>query len=270
MGTQGGEAIQQMLENASQPVLGSLAGLIGLVTLLFGASGVFGELQDSLNTIWEVEAKPGRGIWGTIKDRFFSFTLVLGTGFLLLVSLLLTTFLTAIGGRLEAALPGGALLWQVVNFVISFGLITLLFAMIFKYIPDVEIQWRDVWIGAAATALLFVIGRLALSLYLGNSSTTSVYGAAGSLVVVLLWVYYTAQILFFGAEFTQVYANRYGSQIVPAENAVPLTEERRAQQGIPKREPGPEADAPAAQPRRAGSLAGFLVGLLVGRRMRKD
>jgi membrane protein len=283
VGPAGASAIEDMLNNASRPGAGIVATLLGIATLLFGASGVFGELQDSLNTIWEVQPKPGRGIWGTIKDRFFSFSLVVGTGFLLLVSLVVTAVLAAIGGRLEGALPGGALLWQIINFVISFGVITLLFATIYKYLPDVEISWHDVWIGGAFTALLFVIGRLLLGLYLGNSSTTSVYGAAGSLVVILLWVYYTAQILFFGAEFTQVYANRYGSHIVPDEDAMPLTEEARANMGIPHNAPGGEpgqarqvggatlpeaADEPAArrQPGRAGALASFLVGLVVGRR----
>jgi membrane protein len=145
---------------------------------------------------------------------------VLGVGFLLLVSLILSSVLSALGGQLSDALPAYNILWQLLEVVVSFLVITLLFAALYKFIPDVEISWRDVWIGALVTSVLFSIGRFALGLYLGNSSTTSVYGAAGSLVVVLLWVFYSAQILFFGAEFTQVYANRFGSQIVPSKNAV--------------------------------------------------
>lgn len=278
IGPQGTEALQSLIDNASQPGAGLIASLIGIITLLFGASGVFGQLQDSLNTIWEVQPKPGRGIWGFVKDRFLSFTLVLGTGFLLLVSLILSSMLAIVGDYLAQNLPGGDLLWQIINFVVSFAVITLLFAMIYKIIPDVDIAWGDVWIGSAVTALLFTIGRFVLNIYLSNSSTTSVYGAAGSLVVILLWVYYSAQILFLGAEFTQVYANRYGSRIVPADNAVAVTEESRAQQGIPRQQqPAPEADAtpPAEQqpvPRRSvGALAGLLVGMLIGaRRNRRE
>jgi len=160
---------------------------------------------------------------------------VLGVGFLLLVSLVISAGLAALGTYIEAiGLP--AIIFQVLNFVISFGVVTLLFAAIYKVLPDVEIQWRDVWIGAAFTALLFTIGKFALGQYLGRSAVASTYGAAGSLAVLLLWIYYSAQILFFGAEFTQVYANKYGSHVVPSEDAVPVTEEARAQQGIPRTE----------------------------------
>lgn len=226
IGPTGVEAVESMISNAKQPGAGIMATIIGIVTLILGASGVFGELQGALNSIWEVEPKPDRGILGMIKDRFFTFGLVLATGFLLLVSLILSSALAIVGAQFEQLLPGGAMIWQVVNFLISFGIITLLFAMIFKYIPDVKISWGDVWVGALVTATLFVIGRFVLNLYLGNSSTTSVYGAAGSLVVILLWVYYSAQILFFGAEFTQVYGSRFGSRIEPADNAIAIEPER--------------------------------------------
>lgn len=218
VGTQGAEFIKTVIENANQPSTATLAGLLSLATLLWGSTNVFNELQTSLNLIWNVEVKAGRGIWATLKERFLSFTLVLGTGFLLLVSLVLSAALSVLSDYLANLLPNGGWAWQLLNFVISFGVITLLFALIYKILPDAEIAWRDVWLGAAVTALLFTIGKYLLGLYLANAG--SAYGAAGSLVVFLLWVYYSAQIIFFGAEFTQVFATRYGSGIRPAANAV--------------------------------------------------
>ena len=225
---------------------------VGLVALIFGASGVFLQLEESLNTIWEVAPKPNRGLRGILKDRFLSFGMVLGVGFLLLVSLLLSTLLTAFSNWTNGLLPGAEVLMQVVNFLVSFGVITVLFALIFKYVPDAHIRWRDVWLGAAVTALLFVIGKIAIGLYLGNGSTAEQFGAAGSLVVILLWVYYSAQIIFFGAEFTQVYANKYGKRIVPSANAVPLTEQERLQQGLSRRDTSRQ-EAPAAEATHAMS-----------------
>lgn len=235
LGEQGAEAVQEMIKHSRKAEQGTIATLISVGLLLFGASGVFGQLQDSLNTIWEVAPKPGRGIKGFIKDRFLSFAMVLGIGFLLLVSLILSAGLTAVGDYLGHLIPGLPFL-QALNFLISFGVVTVLFALMFRVLPDAKIAWGDVWIGAAITSLLFTIGKYLLGVYLGNGSVGSTYGAAGSFVVLLLWVNYSAQILFFGAEFTQVYANKYGSRIVPAKNAVPLTEEARAQQGIPRTE----------------------------------
>lgn len=236
-GAESSSLIDTMIESTRRPAAGIIATVIGIVTLLFGALGVFGQLKDALNTIWEVEPKPSQGILGLLKDRLLSFTMILGVGFLLLVSLVLSTGLSALNGWVESWLPGGAILAQIINLVVSFGVITLLFALIYKILPDAEIAWRDVWIGAAVTALLFSLGKLAIGLYLGNSSTASAYGAAGSLIVILLWIYYSAQILFFGAEFTQVYARLHGSRIVPDEDAVALTEETRAEQGIPRTRP---------------------------------
>lgn len=238
-----GEGIEAILDNASRPEGSLIAIIVGIVTLFFGASGVFGELHSALNTIWEIAPKPGRGILGTFKDRFFSFTMVLGIGFLLLVSLVLTTVLSALGDFFTGLMPETVIVMQILNQAISFGLITILFGLIFKVIPDVKIAWRDVWIGAAATALLFTLGKFLIGLYLGNSAVASTYGAAGSLIVILLWVYYSAQILFLGAEFTQVYANRYGSRIVADEDAISLTETMRMQQGIPHRETVAQAQA---------------------------
>src|SRR5919199_4252277 len=245
VGKTGAEAIQAMIASASQPKAGIIATVVSIATLLFGASGVFGALQDALNTIWEVTPKPGRGMLGMIRDRFVSFTMLLGVGFLLLVALVLSAGLAALGTFVGGLLPVPEVVLQAVNLIISFGVITLLFGMIFKILPDAEIRWNDVWIGAAVTSLLFTIGKFVLGLYLGKSSAGSAYGAAGSLIVVLLWVYYSAQILFFGAEFTQVYANTYGSRVVPSPDAVPLTPEAQAEQGMPRRETVDAAQAPA-------------------------
>jgi membrane protein len=234
VGKQGAEAIEEMIENSRQPTTGIIATLISFGILLFGATNVFAQLQDALNTIWEVAPKPG--VKGLVKTRFISFTMILGVGFLLLVSLILSAVLAVLGNYLGSLVPGIQFFWSTLNFFISFGVITLLFALIYKFLPDVKITWSDVGIGAAITALLFTIGKSLIGLYLGNSSVGSTYGAAGSFVVVLLWVNYSAQILLFGAEFTQVYANRYGSRIVPTPDAVPLTEKARAQQGMPRLE----------------------------------
>jgi membrane protein len=231
-GAQAGQALQSILAQARTPEAGTLATVVGVVVLLFGASGVFGELQSALDTIWEVTPKPGRGIKGVLRDRFLSFTMVLGVAFLLLVSLVISAGLAALGKFMGAALPGGAVLWQIVSAVVSFLLVAVLFALMFKVIPDVKIAWRDVWVGALFTAFLFVLGKGALGLYLGRGAVGSPYGAAGSLVVLVVWVYYSTQILFFGAEFTQVYAHMYGSRLVPTENAMPLDEVAKANQGM--------------------------------------
>lgn len=214
MGAQGADAVSTMIENTSTPGQGILATIIGVATLLLGATGVFGQLQEAMNTIWNVPPKKSSGILNMLKDRFLSFTMILGISFLLLVSLVISTWLAAINGIINNFFGGAEILAQIFNFVISTGIVTLIFAMIFKILPDAEVEWKDVWIGALVTSLLFNIGKTLIGLYLGNSATASTYGAAGSLVVILLWVYYSAQILFFGAEFTQVYARRYGSRIV--------------------------------------------------------
>jgi membrane protein len=221
LGEASGKAMQDMVQNANtKPATGVMAALIGAVTLLFGASGVFGQLQTSLNAIWGVQPKPGRGVLGIIQDRILSFGFILVVGFLLLVSLLFTATIALVGEWFGGMVPGMEALIQILNSVLSLALITLLFATIFKFLPDAKIAWRDVWIGAFITAVLFTVGKFALGLYLGKSGVASSYGAAGSLIVLLLWVYYSSQILFFGAEFTQVYANRFGSHVAPADNAV--------------------------------------------------
>jgi membrane protein len=212
IGAQAADAVQEILAGANKPSTGVVASIIGVVTLLLGAGGVFYQLKDALNTVWEVPPPTG-GILATIKAQFISFTMVLGIGFMLLVSLVVSAGLSATNDWIGRMLPGGDFVAQLVNLVVSFGVITVLFAMIYKVLPDTEIKWKDVWAGAAVTALLFTIGKFAIGLYLGNSSIASGYGAAGSFVVLLVWIYYSAQILLFGAEFTQVYAKRHGSRI---------------------------------------------------------
>jgi membrane protein len=237
MGPDVAKAVQSILVHAQGFGSGVIATIVGVVVLLFGASGVFGQLQDALNTIWGVEPKPGRGLWGLIHDRFLSLTMVMGIAFLLLVSLVISTALKSLGGVVAPAPGFMTVLWDIVNIVVSFGVITLLFALIFKVLPDATIGWRDVWIGAAITALLFTVGKYLLGLYLARSGTASGYGAAGSLVLILLWVYYSSQILLFGAAFTRVYADRYGSHVRPAPNAVAVTPEAQARQGQPQARP---------------------------------
>jgi membrane protein len=233
VGEQSAAAIKDMIERANQPATGLLATVIALATLLLGASGFFGQLQDALNTVWGVEPKEGRGVWGFIKDRFLSFVAVLGTGFLLLVSLVLSSVLAALGKWFSGVLPLPEAVLHLVNFVLSLAVITGLFALIFKVLPDARVAWRDVWVGAALTAALFTIGKYAIGLYLGKSHVASAYGAAGSLVIVLVWVYYSAQILLYGAEFTQVYANRLGERIVPVRDAKVADPEKASAPGTP-------------------------------------
>jgi len=213
-------AVQVIAQSASQPGKSTIATIIGIALALFGASGVFGQLQDALNTIWGVKAKPGAGIWGFLRVRFLSFAMVAGICFLLLVSLTLEGVLKGFSHYVQSVLPGGIVVSVTVYFIFDFAVIVLLFAMIFKFLPDVKIQWRDVWIGAVMTGLFFGIGKWALGLYLSSGAAGSAYGAASSLITLLLWVYYSSQILLFGAEFTQVYADRFGRGVEPADYAV--------------------------------------------------
>jgi membrane protein len=245
-GEQSAEAIKDMLQRASKPSTGIVATLVALSTLLIGASGLFGELQDALNSIWGVQPKPGRGIWGLMKDRFLSFLAVLGSGFLLLVSLVVSAGLAAFGKWYGGWLPAPEFVLETLNFVVSFAVIAGLFAMMFKMLPDARIAWNDVWVGAAITAFLFTVGKFAIGLYLGKSDVGSAFGAAGSWVILLVWVYYSAQIFLFGAEFTQVYANATGSRIVPTEDAVVVDTKKAT---VPDSGPGvmpPEPTAPKA------------------------
>ena len=219
IGPQSAAAIKDMIQRADQPSTGIIGTIIATVTLLMGAAGFFGQLKDALNTVWGIEPKAGRGIWGFVKDNFLSFATLLGTAFLLLVSLLLSTALAAIGKWFGQLLPLPEVVLQTFNLLLSLVVITGLFALIFKVLPDAHIAWRDVWVGAALTSVLFTIGKFAIELYLGKSNVGSSYGAAGSLVLILVWVYYSVQILLYGAEFTQVYANLMGQKIQPTEEA---------------------------------------------------
>jgi membrane protein len=213
------EVVQNIAQKAAQPNKSLLATIIGILLALFGASGVFGQLQDALNTIWGVRAKPGAGIWGFLRSRFLSFAMVGGVCFLLLVSLTLESVLKGFSHYIQGVLPGGIVIAIAVYWIFDLAVVILLFAIIFKFLPDAKIRWRDVWIGAAITAIFFAIGKWALGLYLGSGSAASAYGAASSLITLLLWVYYSSQILLFGAEFTQVYACRAGRGITPDEHA---------------------------------------------------
>jgi membrane protein len=214
------KVIQDIAQNASKPEAGIIATTIGIVLALFGASGVFGQLQDALNTIWGVKPKPGRGLMGFIRSRFLSFAMVGGVCFLLLVSLTVETVLRGLSDYLKNVMPGGDIVALVLFLIFDLVVVILLFAMIFRYLPDAKLAWRDVWIGATLTAVLFAFGKFVLGLYLGSGAAGSAYGAASSLITLLLWIYYAAQILLFGAEFTQVYANTYGTRVEPQEHAV--------------------------------------------------
>jgi membrane protein len=279
VGPKAAEAVQSMVQSASKPSHGWIGAVVGFVTLMVGASGVFGQLKDALNTIWEVKARPGAGICRFVRERLLNFGMVLVIGFLLLTSLLISTALVGLTGHIADA---GTVLGTIVGFLVSVGVVTMLFALIFKVLPDAQIEWRHVWIGALVTALLFEVGKFGLSFYLGRESTQSSFGAAGSVVLLLLWVYYASCILLFGAEFTQVYARESGHEIVPSPGAEAVTPESRAQQGLAPSAAKVSNQTPAhtrvitisatpTQPSPVAMLlavtaASFVVGLLARRR----
>jgi membrane protein len=238
VGSDGAIAIEALIRKASEPNQSRMATVISIGLLLFGATGVFAELKDSLDTIWEVKRKPGLGLWTIAKTQFLAFTVVIGTGFLLLVSLLLTAILAAFTQWVGQWLPGTIFTAHLLDTIVSFLVITLLFALIFKLLPDVTVSWKDVWIGAVFTAILFMIGKWLIGMYIGRARIGSIYGAAGSMVVILVWTYYSSQILFFGAELIRAYAKHFDPQpIVPNEQAIPMTERELSKQGI---QAGPE------------------------------
>ncbi len=213
LGASGAELIESMIERASEPSSGRLATVVSLVTMLFGASGVFGQLQGSLNQIWGADPARRTGVKGQLQRRAASFSMILVIGFLLLVSLALSALISGLHGFIEEYFTVPSQLVSLANVGVSFAIVMAMFAMIFKLLPDARIEWRDVWLGAAVTAILFTLGKSLIGIYLGRAGITSVYGAAGSLVLVLLWVYYSAQLLFLGAEFTEVYSRRFGSRV---------------------------------------------------------
>jgi membrane protein len=231
VGAKSADVIKSMVVSASKPGAGKMATIIGFAVLLFGASGVFGQLKDALNTIWEVKTKSGLGIKGFIRQRVLSFGMVLVIGFLLLVSLVLSTVIAGFTKMVATVVPF-PWLFAPLGILLSVAIISVLFALIFKVLPDATVEWRQVWVGAIVTAILFEIGKFFLGMYLGREGASSSYGAAGAVVLVLLWVYYGSCIIFFGAEFTQVYAKAMGEEIRPNEFAEPVTSEMRAQQGL--------------------------------------
>jgi len=289
----GGEAakgVQALLKGAAKPTHGWIGAITGFVALLFGASGVFGQLKESLNTIWSVQQKPGGGVWSFVRERLLSFGMVLVIGFLLLISLLLSTVIAALSGSFNHWLGIPAGIWAVVSALLSFGVVTLLFGAIFKILPDAKVGWRDVWSGALMTSALFEVGKLGLSFYLGREAASS-YGAAGSVLLLLLWIYYASCILLLGAEFTRVYALARGHHIEPAENALPAEDSkpRPAEPEHLQPEPAkehvaetlalPNSPLPEAIAKKSTGLlarvgqalgiagAGFLAGRLTARKM---
>ncbi len=228
-----GDAIQAAVKSsASHQAGGWLATILSSGLLLFGASTVFAELKDALNSIWGVVVKPGRPFLTLIHDRFFSFSIVLAIGFLLLVSLVISVLLAILGTYLSGRFELHATIWRAWDMVISFVVVATLFALIFKLLPNVRLRWRDVWLGALATSLLFTLGKLIIGYYLATSTIASSFGAAGSVVIVLAWIYYSACILFFGAEITKHYVRQFGSGIVPNSRAVLVDDLLRARLGI--------------------------------------
>lgn len=215
LGDEAAEAIEAIITSAREAESGGLATMFGVILLLFGASGVFVELQDALNTIWEVPAKKSRGIWSYLRDRGFSFAMVLVMGFLLLVSLVVSAAIAALQSAYGDLIPGPDFVLSILNALTSLTIITLLFVLIFKFLPDAKVAWRHAWSGALFTAVMFTLGKFAIGLYLGRASVTSAYGAAGSLVVILIWAYYSAQLLLTGAEFTYAKARIEGDSGKP-------------------------------------------------------
>jgi membrane protein len=232
IGAQGADLIQSMLANARKPTDSLVASILAIGTLILGAAGAFGQLQDALNTIWEVKARTGSAIRRLLAEKFLSFLMVMGLGLVLLVSLIASTALSALNTPLGSPTTSTTDILGIINLFVSFGVLTLVFAVILKVIPDVHLRWRDVWPGALLTAVLFTLGKYAIGWYLSHSSVGSAYGAAGSLVIILLWIDYSAQIFLLGAEFTKMYARRSGSPVRPTLQAQAVTAEARAQEGL--------------------------------------
>ncbi|RYF86809.1 MAG: YihY/virulence factor BrkB family protein, partial [Chitinophagaceae bacterium] len=225
VGNDAAKQIQAMIQNLEMSGKSTISVIIGVVTLIIGATTVFGEIQESINIIWQVKPKPKKGWVKLVKDRLLSGSLIVTLGFLLLVSFIVNGALLALNDKLKSFLPDiTVVVFNIINIVISFLVISVLFGVIFKVLPDVKIRWKDVRSGAIFTAVLFMIGRLVIGIYIEKSGTSSTYGAAGSLIVILLWVYYTAAILYFGAEFTRAYADYKGVKLEPADYAVHVEE----------------------------------------------
>ena len=221
VGSDTASQLQEIIKSASVDSQGLIAGIIGLVTLLIGATSVFAEIQDSINIIWGLKPKPKKGWLKYLKNRFLSFSIIVSLGFLLLVSLALSALVELISNQLQNYFPEVTIIvFYIINLILTIGISTLIFATIFKVLPDAKIKWRDVFIGAAVTSILFLLGKFGISFYISKAKVGSTYGAAGSLVILLVWVYYSSIILYLGAQFTKVYAIRYGSAIHPNDYAV--------------------------------------------------
>jgi len=236
VGPDAAHLIQAAVSKANHAKGGVLGTVIGFVVLLAGATGVVIELQGALDAVWKVEPKPNRGIWGVVRTRLLSVAMILSLGFLLLVSLVVSAGLSALSGWLRAAFGDVAILSWVIDAAVALTVISTLIALIYKILPDAEVAWRDVWVGAVATAVLFMIGKYLIGLYIGKASVGSAFGAAGSLAVLLVWIYYSAQIVLLGAEFTRVYANRFGEKVRPSRHAIPAQTA-----AVQKRPPAPDA-----------------------------
>jgi len=247
LGPEAAEVLESMIAASERSNASGLATLIGVGLLVFAATGLFAQLKDALNTIWGVTEKPRSAVLDFVKDRASAFGMVLGIGFLLLVSLVASTVLSALGDWLGRVLPVPGALFQVAGSLVSFAIITVLFTAIFKFLPDAEIEWRDLWLGGAATAALFTLGKFGLAWYLGREATRSSQGAAGAFILILLWVYYSSLILLFGASLTRVVARERGSRIRPAGDAVALTPPGRARQIALERDARGEATGHEAE-----------------------
>jgi membrane protein len=215
IGVQGADAVKMMIEAAYRPGSGLPATIIGILVILIGSTSALAMLKQTLNLMWGARPDPKTPVWNLVKVRLLSFVMILVIGLLLVLSLLLSIVLSLVTGFFQNLVPVPVFFIQIADLTLSFLLITLLFAVVYKVLPDVSIAWTDVWVGSAITAILFTLGKFLFSLYLGRSSISSAYGAASSLAIILMWVYYSAQVFFIGAEFTQVYANRYGSHVKP-------------------------------------------------------
>jgi membrane protein len=236
IGPDAARLIQAAVAKAHHTGGGILGTAIGIVILLVGATGVVTELQDALDTVWKVQPKSSGGVRGLVRNKLLSVAMILALGFLLLVSLVVSAVLSALSGWLRAVIGDIAILSWLIDAVVALGVISTLMALIYKILPDAKVAWRDVWVGALATAVLFLFGKYLIGLYIGRASVGSAFGAAGSLAALLVWIYYSAQIVLLGAEFTRVYANRFGAKVLPSEQAIP------AQQSSVERPP-PRPDA---------------------------
>ena len=273
MGEDAAKAIEGLLVSVSEPKKGILATVVGIGLLLLGATTVFGELQDALDRIWRAPARDkASGLWGLVRARLLSFGMILGIAFLLMVSLVLGAVIAALGKVFDGFFGGWETLAQIVNLAIGFGLTTAVFALIYKMMPRVKVDWRDVWVGAIVTSLLFPLGKFRIGLYIGKSGVASGFGAAGSLVVIFVWVYWSSQVFLFGAEFTWVYANSHGSRRhIPGaaaqveqkteDGAKPIP--ARSETGTPPVEASPPAE-PALGPRPRRQLSATDVGVGIG------